>query len=97
MDSDVFMARNMFGALNLECRTRLQAVIDEPNLDTWEDAHSLIIGADGWITLWQAVIAVDPTFPRTGPTTTLKGKKLTDWERVPDRSTIRQALAYATH
>lgn len=91
------MARNMFGKLEPETRERLQAVLDDPSDDTWSNAYSVIIGADRWMTLWQAVLAVDPTFPKIGPSTDQRGRRIEGWRRIPSQELLLTALKYATH
>lgn len=82
-------ATNMFGHLTGEVRERLVAVLANPTQETWGNAYSIILNQGTWTTLWQAVLAVDPTFPRTGPAL---GEP---WPRVPDYDTICRALQYA--
>ena len=111
MKIDLTQASNMFGKLSDEVRERLMAVINNPCEETWEDAHSIILnfgpgpGIGMGVTLWQAVIAVDSTFPKTGPQTRwveddseLGGhsEPVSGWARVPDAETIVQAINYAT-
>jgi len=51
---------NMFGKFKPEVKARLQAVINNPCQETWEDAYSIILNASGKMTtLWQAVIKYD--------------------------------------
>lgn len=83
-------ASNMFGPLDDDVRARLEAVIDNPTEETWNDAHSIILrfgvlgdGLGLGITLWQAVGAVT------------EGKVLEGWKAIPTRETILQAIAYA--
>lgn len=80
-------SRNMFGPLKPAIRKRLDAFFASPDVKHWNDVYSIIIGADGWMTFWQAVIAVDPSFPKVG--------KSTGWDRAPDLFTARRALKYA--
>jgi hypothetical protein len=87
----------MLGRLSPAIRKRLEHVVKNPTIKTWDDAHTIIIGSDGWMTLWQAVIAVDPTFPRSGRVTELGGKVVKEWERIPSQKLLIQALKYATH
>ena len=96
-DLELRMARNMFGPLSQDLRRRLQAVLDEPNQQTWTDAHSIIVGANRFMTLWQAVIEIDPTFPAVGPSTDRKGLVVKGWKRIPDRDLLVRALKFATH
>ncbi len=87
--------RNFYGALPEPMISRLQAVIDSPNQRTWNDAYSIIVGADGWMTLWQAVLEVDSSFPRVGTSQDLQGRILRPWPRVPDSFTLCRAIRYA--
>lgn len=88
---------NYFGSIDADIRARLKAVIDNPSEATWEDAYSIILNPHTGIgrTLWQAVIAVDLTFPNTGPCTDAKGKRLEGWSKIPTRETILNAILYA--
>lgn len=87
---------NLFGYLSEDCEQRLKAVLENPTLETWDDAHCIIIVGTPLITLWQAVIAVDPTFPRVGPREDFEGNRLTTWNRVPDQLTLYRAIRHAT-
>lgn len=87
---------NMFGTIKPDIRKRLQAVIDNPCLKTWGNSYSIILSWRRNYTLWQAVIAVDPTFPRMGPRTDQRGKVLENWQRIPNRDTILKAILLAT-
>jgi hypothetical protein len=103
---DLNLADNMWGKLSGEVRARLVAAINDPGEETWDDAHGIILRfGEGLLTLWQAVMAVDPTFPRTGPVTRwveddseLGGhsEPVSGWERTPGAETIIQAINYAT-
>jgi len=95
---DLDMASNLFGKLGTDVRERLTAAIENPCNETWDDAHSIILNRESWTTLWQAVIAVDPSFPKTGPChNTREGLPRDAWPCVPDAETIVQAVNYATH
>jgi len=97
VELELEMARNVFGKLKAREKARLRAVLYQPNEETWSDAHGIIVGADRWTTLWQAVLAVDPTFPKTGPVTTSRGGTVKRWARIPSQQTLIAALRYATH
>ena len=87
--------RNMLHPeLQDEIIERLEAFFDNPCDETWEDAHCIIVGADGFTTFWQAVIAVNPTFPRIGPRHDMAGR-IETWKEVPDYFTARRAIQYA--
>jgi hypothetical protein len=79
-------ASNMFGALKPEIKTRLQAVIDNPCQETWEDAHCIILNGSGRMkTLWNAIHTVRPDF--------CQGKPLdAPWEEIPTSEEIIQAI-----
>lgn len=88
--------RNMWGALDDECRARLEAVLENPTEETWEEAHSLIVGG-GFTTLWQAWVKVDPTAPRSGPRWCAEtGKQISGWPKIPDQLTLYRALREVT-
>lgn len=96
MRSDLDQARNIFGPIAPDIRQRLLQVAFCPCEEHWDDASGIIL--NGWTTLWQAVVAVDPTFPRTGPTSTLHGHNdISGWPRVPDRDLIIAAVRKAVH
>jgi hypothetical protein len=79
-------ATNMLGTLKPEIKQRLQAVIDNPCQETWEDAHCIIINGSGRMkTLWNAIHTVRPDFCR--------GKKLdAPWAEIPTSEEIVQAI-----
>ena len=83
-------ATNLFGKnLSPDIKQRLEAVIENPNQDTWEDAHSIIInGAGRTSTLWQAVLFVDPQFIRSKPFDA-------PWTQIPSSETIMKAIRAA--
>lgn len=94
-----FVARNMFGRLPPEDLTRLRAVLYHPTEETWDNAYSIILNPHVvlGLGLWQAVIAVDPSFPQVGPGTDSMGRKVGRWRRIPSKALLRAALQYATH
>ena len=80
---------NMFGALSPDLKARINAYLENPTEEGWEDVHCIIIherkmGA----TLWQAWLAIDPTAPRS------KGETA-PWPRYPDSFTLRRAIKAA--
>lgn len=77
---------NMFGKLKPEIKQRLQAVIDNPCQETWEDAYTIILNAEGKMTtLWQAVIKIDWNMPQR--------KGLDEpWSYIPSQETIIEAI-----
>lgn len=86
--------RNLYGPLRPEITERLDAYFKNPDEEHWNDVSSIIIGSDGWMTFWQAVSAVDPTFPMVGPRYHADGTR-GPWPRIPDAFTARRALKHA--
>jgi len=90
------LATNMFGKLKSGPRSKVMALIQNPSQKTWDNAHGVILNSQ-WMTLWQAILAVDPTFPKEGKATDVKGRVIEGWPRVPDPDLVIRALKYATH
>lgn len=86
------------GPLRDFSRGRLAALLADPRPSTWEDAHGVVINAQG-LTLWQAWIAIDETAPTTGRHVTLDPYDhvvvLKEWDRIPDEQMLARAVAYA--
>ena len=99
IDLELGLASNMLGQITGEVRLRLKAVVENPTEENWDDTHGIILNKRSMRcgTLWQAVLAVDPTFPQVGPTTDEKGRRLSGWRRVPDRALLIRAIKFATH
>jgi hypothetical protein len=104
---DLNRASNLFGPLSGELRARLTAAIENPCEETWDDAYTVILSREDWITLWQAVLAVDPDF-RTAQAPVTRwvedgsplgghSEPVSGWSRTPSAEVIRQAIAYVTH
>lgn len=90
--------QNIFGRLDPDLVRRLQAVIDNPCIETWEDAHSIIIQVEPRMrTLWQAWVMIDSKAPRRGRATDFEGNVIREWECVPSSFTILRALQWATN
>jgi hypothetical protein len=88
----------LFGELKPETRARLFAAIEDPSETTWDDAARAILNWDKGLTLWQAVIAVDPAYADAhGPVTDESGTQLSGWTRIPAAATIRAAIHYAAN
>ena len=88
-------ATDLFGPLGPDSRRRIRALLADPCEETWDDAHSIILNARTWRTLWQAVLLVDPAFPTSGPVTDAAGRRLEWWTAVPGEFTIRRAIQLA--
>lgn len=94
---DLDLASSMLGSLTPDARRRVLELHARPSRRTWDAAYSIILHGPSMLTLWQAVLAVDPSFPRTGKCTDTRGRILQDWPAVPSSAVIRRAVRYATH
>jgi hypothetical protein len=70
-----------------DIKARLRRALLAPTRENWLDAYGIVLRRralhGAWLTMLEAVIAVDPTFPHTQP----------DWTtRVPDQLLIARAL-----
>jgi len=76
----------MLGTAKPDIQQKLQAVIDNPCQETWEEAHCIILSNKGRMkTLWKAVIQIDPMMPL--------GKHAdAPWDYIPSSTTIKQAI-----
>ena len=86
---------NMFGSISNEYRNKIEQYINKENhtSDEWADLAGVIIDWNSDVsTVWQAVIALDPSFPRSGRVTTEKGKVIKDWEKIPSGFTVARAI-----
>jgi len=90
METAIEFCTNMFDHAGPDIKERLQAVIDNPNPNTWDDAHGIIINKTGRMTtLWQAVLSIDPSFQRRAKIDT-NYKAI--WESIPSSETIKLAI-----
>ena len=79
-------ATNMRGKFSPEIKARIQALIDNPCPQTWNEAYSLIINHRVTVsTLWQAVLVINPNFCR-------KKDCYTEWSEIPTREVIINAI-----
>ena len=98
MEGCLSLADTFYGTMKEDYKKKIRELIEHPNRNNWDRCNGIVINACGRVTtLWQAVCAVDPAFPRVGPKYGDKGVILNDWQRIPDRELILNALEYATH
>lgn len=83
IELELAMARNVFGPLTDDLRERVRAAIENPSPKTWIRARGVVIGADRWMTLWEAVRQLD--------------SRRVDPCDVPDQNLLVRALRFATH
>lgn len=80
-------------SLSVCARARILELVADPTAETWDAAAGMLIV--GSRTLWNAVLAVDPAFPRYGRTTNDAGAVVREWEKIPGRDLVLQALRRA--
>jgi len=97
IEIELDLARTMWGELHPKYRTLLRALLYHPTEETWDNAHNIILNPRGMLTLWQAVIAIDPSFPKVGPSHDSRGRIVERWRRIPSQALLLAALQYATH
>lgn len=74
---DLQRATNLFGRLQPEVKDRVVKYLNGPTESGWAEIHGILISPR--ITIWQAVIRVDPTFPKTGRRMGAGGKIIERW------------------
>jgi hypothetical protein len=83
--------RGFLDPLDLTSRRRVERCVEHPTPKAWDESYSVIVGSDGYTTLWQAVLLTDPSFPAPN----LTGK--TKWPRIPSQDLLIRAIALVTN
>ena len=91
------LARNRRGVLSEDVRRRLAAYWCAPSAALWDDICGIIVGADGWMTVWQAWMEIDPAAPKRGRSWDHRNRLVAEWLRWPTRTEFERALRFATH
>jgi len=97
MKLDLNLASNLFGKISDTIQARLQRYADNPTEDGWDDVHGIILNKESMMTVWQALLELDPSFPRRGPSEDGEGRRIAGWERIPTSEEFNQAIHFATH
>jgi hypothetical protein len=71
-------------------RRELRLLVKEPTVTRWVNLCDVQITAS--LALWQAVRAVDPSFPDHSPLSEADGGE--PWDRVPDSFTLARAFRW---
>lgn len=97
IDLELEMARNGFNKpLEESIKDRIQEYMNNPTQKGWDDIHCIVIYPTGEIqTIWQAILAIDKTFPRCQELA--NNKKGYVWSKIPTPELIKRALIFATH
>lgn len=85
---------NLSGSLKMkpDIKKRIYKYLNEPTFENWEDISSIIIRKKSFSTIWNAMIAYDPTFPRSGRITNEKGEVIKEWKRIPTPFEVMKAI-----
>lgn len=88
-------ASNIYGPLQPDVRAKLAAFFEAPSAETWDEVYCIVINPKSLrrSTVWQAVNAIDPKFPRGCAPFASPALK---WERIPDPITVARAIKEAT-
>lgn len=83
---------NMFGSLQTrpDIKNRIYNYLENPSFENWDDIHCIII--KNFKTVWNAMIAYDPTFPKQGRATDSKGRVIREWQRIPSPFEVMKAI-----
>ncbi len=95
MQLDLSLASNLHGKLNAPIQDRLHRYFNNPTEEAWEDVHGIILNQESMMTVWQAMLELDPSFPRRGPSEELDGAQVRGWERIPTADEFSQAINFA--
>jgi hypothetical protein len=88
--------RNMFGdPLSHSIKKRIKRFLANPCADTWDDIHGVIIKPIG-TTIWNAVLEMNPDFPRTGRAVDLNGNIIRKWTQIPTPFQVLLAIKRST-
>ena len=95
-------AVSMFGPLSPEYRAKINAFLDSPSFETWDQCSGIIVAKGGFgLTVWQAVARIAPQFRKiTKPYPWTPGKPtppaIERWTTFPDPFTVARAIREAT-
>ena len=81
--------------LDEETTRRIYDYLANPTPAAWSDISGIIVNSR-FVTVWQAVRKVDPSFPATGRRFEVEsGRLLKEWERIPHPDLVLDALKRA--
>ena len=86
----------MFGQINSQIQRKIKNYLKNPCFETWDNIHCIVINSKDMKTIWNAVIDIDPCFPRKGRKKDEEGNTITEWERIPEPFILLQAIRKAT-
>lgn len=80
--------------LSSDIKRRIKKFFEDPTADNWNDIARIIINTSG-LTIWQAVVMANPTFPKIGQRIDLKGKIIQNWRQIPTPYEVAKAIKNA--
>jgi len=87
-------AKNYVGLLPSHIKSALYNYVEFPTQDNWNDIYSTVISTGKTSTVWQAVLAYDPSFPDRIPVTAIDPDNVR-WPRIPSPEVFAKAIAIA--
>jgi hypothetical protein len=88
----VEFAHNMFGFLKPYMKEAIYAFLECPNNDSWNEIYGMVINKGKISTVWQAVLAVDSTFPDKLTKVAFEDEDVVMWPQIPSRELVLDAL-----
>lgn len=90
--------KDMLGRpLSAESIKRIKRFLADPTAENWDDIMGIVVRPSGRVnTIWQALLEVDPSFPRVGRTVDTDGRVVKEWERVPTPLEVLRAIRNLT-
>lgn len=86
-------ATNLSGALKPSTVAKIQTYIENPTFDNWDEIKGIIISSKSFITIWQAVQAIDPSFPLSGRVKDETGFIVKEWAKKPSAELLIKAVS----
>lgn len=86
--------QNMLGSVNEDIKKRITSYLENPTYAKWDDIHTILISSN--ITIWQAILKIDNSFPKTGRTTDLYGNVVKEWKKIPEPELVIEAIKHVT-
>ncbi len=91
--SPLDLCDNAYGPLSDEVKMRLRRYLVAPSAEGWHDIHGIILSWNPIRTVWQALIHVDASTPRSGPRHGMH--ETPKWTWWPDAVTLMRAIRWA--
>ena len=81
--------------LDHETKERMLVYLANPTPQAWSDISGILVNSR-FMTVWQAIRRIDPSFPATGRRYELEtGRLLKEWERIPEPDLVLDAIRRA--